>query len=314
MRERSADRTDRTWLVALAAGLWGTDGLLRKPLADQLAAASVVFWEHLIAFVVLAPRVPGALRAFGRARRGEQLAVVVIGVGASAVATALFTRAFNLGDPVTPLVLQKLQPVFAVLLAFALLGERMRPGFAWFALPALAGAWLLAFPDPLTVSVRGAEAALLSLGAAALWAGGTVLGRLVSRSLSPGEVTVLRYTFGLPAATAILLLNGSPVAIGWDNAVGIVLLALVPGLLALSLYYVGLRATPATRATFAELAFPLTAAIVGVAFLGASLSGTQWLGAGIVVVSVTAMGVHERSRRAAVAVPARSAALSPTGA
>ena len=30
---------DRTWLVALAAALWGTDALLRKPLADKLPAA-----------------------------------------------------------------------------------------------------------------------------------------------------------------------------------------------------------------------------------------------------------------------------------
>ena len=46
---------DRTWLVALSAALWGTDGLLRKPLADVLPAATVVFWEHAIVFVVLLP-------------------------------------------------------------------------------------------------------------------------------------------------------------------------------------------------------------------------------------------------------------------
>jgi drug/metabolite transporter, DME family len=312
MTSRSPDRSDRTWLVALAAGLWGTDGLLRKPLADQLAAASVVFWEHLIALAVLAPKVPSSLRALRRCTPREQIAVVVIGAGASALATALFTHAFNLGDPITPLVLQKLQPLFAVVAAFALLGERLRPGFAWFALPALAGAWLLAFADPLDVSVKGAEAALYSLGAAALWAGGTVLGRYVSRSLSPGEVTVLRYTFGLPAAAVILLVDGSPLAVGWGNAIGLVLLALVPGLLALSLYYVGLRATPASRATFAELAFPLVAAVVGVVFLGATLSGTQWLGAAVIVLSVTGLGMHERRRPAAVIAPPPPPARRPS--
>ena len=288
---------DRTWLVACAAALWGTDGLLRKPLADALPAASVVFWEHAIIVLVLVPFLPAALRAFVKVPLRNQAAIVAIGVGASAVATVLFTAAFRIGGPVTPLVLQKLQPVFAVLAAYLLLGERLRPRYFAFAVPALAGAWLLAFRDPMTVQVAAAKAALLALGAAALWAGGTVLGRMVASTMSPRDVTVLRFAFGLPAAFAMLLLTRAPVAVGWDNAVGLVLLAAIPGLLALSLYYVGLQATPASRATLAELAFPVTAALIGVGLLGARLSWTQWLGFAIVVVSVTALGWHERVRR-----------------
>src|SRR5882672_6187004 len=98
---------DRTWLVALAAALWGTDGLLRKPLSGELAASTVVLWEHLIIVLALLPWLPTALRALRAATARERWALVGIGVGASAVATALFTQAFRLGDPVTPLVLQK---------------------------------------------------------------------------------------------------------------------------------------------------------------------------------------------------------------
>lgn len=302
---------DRTWLVACAAALWGTDGLLRKPLADVLPAASVVFWEHVIIVAVLLPFVPSALRAFVAATGRQQAALVAIGVGASAVATALFTAAFRLGGPITPLVLQKLQPVFAVLAAYLLLRERLRPGYFVFAVPALAGAWLLAFRDPLSVQVAAAKAALLALGAAGLWAGGTVLGRMVAVSMSPRDVTVLRFVFGLPAAAVVLQLTHARLAVGWDNATGLVLLALIPGLLALSLYYIGLRATPASRATLAELAFPVTAALVGVGLLGARLTWTQWLGFAVVVVSVTALGWHERVRSArpmVLAPPAPAAA------
>ena len=86
-----SDRTsDRTWLVAVAAALWGTDGLLRKPLSGQLPASTVVFWEHLIIVAVLLPWLPGALRAFRAATARERWALVGIGAGASAVATALF--------------------------------------------------------------------------------------------------------------------------------------------------------------------------------------------------------------------------------
>ncbi|MBP2475872.1 drug/metabolite transporter (DMT)-like permease [Crossiella equi] len=293
---------DRTWLVALAASLWGTDALLRKPLAEALPSATVVFWEHLIVVALLLPWVPRALRALGGLAWSRRLAVVVIGVGSSAVATALFTAAFRYGDPVTPLVLQKAQPVFVLLLAFLLLGERPRAHYLWFAVPALAGAWLLGFRDPLDVRVSAAVPALLALGAAALWAGGTVLGRLVSDDLRPWEVTVLRFTIGLPASAAVVPAVGAPFLVSWGNAPALVLLAVVPGLLALSLYYLGLRATPAARATLAELAFPATAALIGVGLLGASLTGTQWLGFALLVASVTALGWRERTGRSRTVV------------
>lgn len=297
MTTKPADKpADRTWLVAVAAALWGTDGLLRLPLAEQLPAATVVFWEHLLVVLALSPLIPGALRALRRCSPRERLAVLVIGGGSSALATALFTAAFKLGDPITPLVLQKLQPIFVLFAAFFVLGERIRLGFAWFAVPALVGAWLLAFADPLHIQVAALRAALLAVGAAVLWAAGTVLGRYVSASLRPKEVTVLRFTVGLPVAAIIVAQQGASYAVGWDNALGLVLLAFVPGLFALSLYYVGLRATPAARATLAELAFPVTAAVIGVTFLNARLSGTQWLGLAIVIASITALGWHEKVR------------------
>lgn len=282
--------------MAIAAALWGTDGLLRLPLAGELPAASVVFWEHVIVVLFLLPFLPSALRALARCGWREWIAVLVIGGGASALATALFTAAFQTGDPVTPLVLQKLQPLFAMLAAFVVLGERLRAGYLLFAVPALVGAWLLAFADPLQVQVSALRTALLALGAAALWAGGTVLGRLVSAKLRPRDVTALRFSVGLPVAAVIVAAQGSPFVVGWDNALGLVLLAVVPGLLALSLYYVGMQATPAARATLAELAFPATAAIISVTVLDAALSATQWLGLAVVVCSVTALGWHERSR------------------
>ncbi|MEU6645394.1 EamA family transporter [Saccharomonospora sp. NPDC046836] len=291
---------DRTWLVAIAAALWGTDGLLRLPLVEDLSAGTIVFWEHLLVVIVLLPLLPGALRALRRCGPREWLAVIVIGGGASALATALFTAAFQLGDPVTPLVLQKLQPLFAVLAAWVLLGERVRGGYLLFAVPALLGAWLLAFRDPLHIEVTAARAALLAVGAAALWAAGTVLGRFVSAELSWREVTTLRFSVGLPAAAIIVALQGNTFAVSPENTLGLALLAFVPGLLALSLYYVGLRATPAARATLAELAFPATAAVIGVSFLDTTLAPTQWIGLAVVIAAVTALGWHERARRTPV--------------
>src|SRR5690606_32949970 len=114
-------------------------------LKAEYPAATIVFFEHLVLVLCLAPWLVGAVRALLAASPRVKAAVLVIGAGSSALATTLFTAAFAYGDPVTPQVLQTLQPLFAMLLAAVLLGERLARRFAWFAVPALAGAWLLAF-------------------------------------------------------------------------------------------------------------------------------------------------------------------------
>ncbi|MBT9257655.1 DMT family transporter [Phycicoccus sp. MAQZ13P-2] len=302
------DRTsDRTWLVALAASLWGLSSLWRGPLAAEYPALAVVLWEHLVLVVLTLPWLVPALRRLRTTSLRTKVSVVVIGAGSSALATTLFTAAFRTGDPITPQVLQKLQPLIAIALAALLLGERLRPVYAMFAVPALVGAWLLAFPDPLAVSVSSATAALLAVGAAALWAAGTVLGRAASAELRFSDLTALRFAFGLVTLAATAGLTGTPVLLGSDAVVNILLLALVPGLLALVLYYRALGRTPASRATLAELAFPLSAALVGVVWLGASPSATQWVGFAVVLASVVGLALNEqRARRPSVVAPARA--------
>lgn len=176
---------DRTWVIAVAASLWGFSALLREPLSKQMPTVSLVLVlvEHAVLVLMVSPWLLPAFRAVASCRLRTKVGVVVIGAGSSALATVMFTAAFRLGDPITPQVLQKLQPLLALLLAAVILGERVTSRFPVFAVPAIAGAWLLAFPEPFGVTVGGLAAGLLAVGAAALWAAGTVLGRLVSAEL-----------------------------------------------------------------------------------------------------------------------------------
>ena len=52
-------------------------------------------------------------------------------------------------------MIQKIQPFIAIGAAALLLGERPRPGFWWFFLPALAGFWLVNQSNPLDPSAKG---------------------------------------------------------------------------------------------------------------------------------------------------------------
>jgi drug/metabolite transporter (DMT)-like permease len=204
---------------------------------------------------------------------------------------------------VTPVVLQKVQPLVVVTLAAALLGERPRPRFGLFLVAGLAGTWLMAFPSPLHVSVHGQEPVFLALGAALLWALGTVLGRYLSLRLAFEHVTTVRFAFGLPAALAAVLVLGAPARASLHDEVFIALLALVTGLVAVLLYYYGLQRTTASVASVAELAFPVVAIAVGYLAFDATLTSTQL--AGVVLTSLTVLLLPRRAPVLVAERPAR---------
>src|SRR5262245_22733724 len=287
--------------VAVAAGLWGTDALLRKPLAESTEPATIVFGEHVVLVAVLLPVVVAALPALWRAGPRFVGAGIVVGAGSSALATILFTQAFVDGDPVTPVVLQKVQPLVAVSLAAALLGERPRPRFGFFLVGGLAGTWLMAFPSPFDVSLHGLAPVLYALAAAGLWALGTVLGRFLALELPFEQVTAVRFAFGLPAALAAVLVLGAPLRASAHDELFIAVLALVTGLVAVLLYYYGLERTTASVASIAELAFPVVAIAVGYFAFDATLTRTQVAG-----VALTSLVVLLLPRRAPVLVEDRA--------
>ncbi len=275
-------------LVALAAALWASDGLFRGKLVLEMSAPLIVFWEHVILVVVTFPWLRRFMQRRVQLTGRELVYLLFVGAGASALATILFTQAFTYGDPTTPLLIQKLQPVVAVLGAYLLLGERLLPRYGWYFLAAVGGAYLISFPDPLDVRVSQAAPALYALGAAVLWAMGTVLGRHLTHKIEPNELTAVRFAIGLPAAlviTAIWGETGNIVPITGSEFGVLLILALIPGLAAMMIYYRGLSRTPAASATLAELAFPLTAVLIGWLAFDRIPNGSQWLG--IVILSAT---------------------------
>lgn len=301
-------------LVALGAALWGTDGLFRRALAFEMSAPIVVFWEHLILVAVTLPLLLRFLRNRPHLTGKDMVALLFVGAGASAVATILFTQAFTYGDPTTPLLIQKTQPVIAVLGAYLLLGERLLPRYGWYFLFAVGGAYLISFPDPTVVGVSRLAPALLALGAAALWGMGTVLGRHLTKKIPTNELTALRFAIGLPTALVILLLRNEAAEateIGLSDFGALILLSLIPGLAALTVYYRGLASTPASSATLAELAFPLTAILIGWSVFDTVPSGSQWMGIGLLSATILVMSRAANRGREALGVVAEEPAVEP---
>jgi drug/metabolite transporter (DMT)-like permease len=304
---RTLTRVPGVVLVSVAAAMWGLDGLIRKPLSDSTSAYTIVFGEHVVLVALTLPLLAAAMAALWRAGPRYVAAGVAVGAGASAIATILFTKALFHGDFITVVVLQKVQPLIAVLGAWLVLKEQPRPGFAWFILPALAGIWLIALPHPLEPHAHGLVPIAETLAAATLWGMGTVLGRYLGRRLAFEHVSTVRFAFGLVAAACALPIVGAKAFASAHDSAWIAVLALVTGFLALNLYYFGLRRTPAVLAAVGELAFPVTAAIVGIFVFDSSLRWTQWVG---VVLTVTVIGLLPIRRRELVRPRAEPALAS----
>ena len=297
-------------LVAVAAAMWGTDPIIRKTMSFSTTATTIVFGEHVVLVVLALPLLFPALRAVRRAGWRAMLAAIVIGAGASAVATILFTDALiGHNDFVTPVVIQKVQPLIAVAAAAILLGERPRSRFVWFLIPALAGFWLVNQPHPLHPSAQGLVVIIEATAAAALWALGTVLGRYLSRDLEFHHITALRFFFGFIASAIALGVMNQPAYSNAHDSVLILILAVVTGFLALTLYYYGLQRTPAVMSSLAELTYPAIAVLAGIYAYNSHLVWSQWLGIGIIIAVVTLLPVQRR--RSIVDVKPVDAALAP---
>jgi drug/metabolite transporter, DME family len=299
-------------LIAIAAALWGTDPIIRKTMSPTTSATTIVFGEHVILVLCTLPFLLPALRSVRRAGRSYMAAAVVIGAGSSAVATILFTDALiGHSDYITPVVIQKIQPFIAIGAAAFLLGERPRPGFWWFFLPALAGFWLVNQSHPLDPSAKGLVVIVEATAAAALWGLGTVLGRYMSRELQFQHVLSLRFFFGLLASAIALWVMQSPAYSNGHDSILILYLALVTGLLALALYYHGLQRTPAVVSSLAELTYPAVAVIAGIYAYNQHLDWTQWLGVALILGAVTLLPARRRrvvAERPRELVPAAASA------
>src|SRR5215218_6223778 len=283
-------------LIAVGAAMWGTDGILRVPLLDVASPSQIVLLEHLVLLLYSVPAVVLGWRFFRGLGTAQWVALLIIGWGASALATLLFTTAFAVGNPTVVILLQKTQPLFAIALAAILLRERL--GWAYWPCFAVAmvGAYMISFGNlgPFT-ALGSAELlpAALALGAAFLWGSSTVLGRLVLKDVPFYALTGARLFLAVPLLAGIVVAQSAVggLAAGFASEPGrVILLALIPGLLALLLYYRGLTGTRASYATLAELAFPATAVVLNWAFLGVGVSANQVLGFVLLWAAVVVLG------------------------
>lgn len=282
--------------VCFAAVLWGFDGVVLTPRLYTLSVPLVVFILHLLPFM-------GMSILFGKeeinsARKipGKDLVyfflIALFGgsIGTLAIVKALFLVNFKHLTVVT--LLQKLQPVFAIILARVILKEKIGKNFVLWSIVSLLAGYLLTFEFHIPEITNGGnilEASLLSILAAFSFGSGTVFGKKVLENYSFRTALYLRYGFTSFIMFFIVLYTRSLDGIFATTKLHWIIFSIIgltSGSGAIILYYKGLRYIKANIATMCELCFPISSILFDYIFNGNILSPVQWISVFVMLISI----------------------------
>jgi drug/metabolite transporter (DMT)-like permease len=284
-------------LVVLACLFWGLDTLIRYPLVGKgINPVSIVFYEHLILVLLFSVGPILKVRRIGELKLADLFSFLVVGGLGSAIATVAFTESFQYLNPSLVILLQKFQPVVAIMLAALVLKEQVHKQFVMWAAVCLFGGLLVSSPDILRFyqllvadfNLVVSDGALQGYGLAAIsicgWAGATVFGKRLSligfdtRAIMGG-----RFLVGFLVLIPFVQWNRSLILPHGEDYVRILIMVLISGALAMWLYYQGLQRISARTTAIAEMFFPFFAIVFNWLFLGKQLTELQLLGGALLV-------------------------------
>lgn len=274
--------------IIIAAFLWALDGIVLRPSLYSLPVPLVVFVEHALAFLIMLPFLIMEFKEVKKLKKGDWGAFLWIAIFGGAIGTMAITKALFYVDFVNlsiVILLQKLQPVFALVLAWLVLKERLPKKFFTWAVLAIIAAYFVTFGASLPNLSTGDKvlgAALFSLLAAFAFGSSTVFSKRAIKNVNFRVGTYLR--FGMTTLIMFLIIAATGNLTNFNQITlhqFLIFLIIVfsSGGAAIFLYYYGLKRVKASASTICELAFPLSAILLEYFIRGNMLSWVQWVGA-----------------------------------
>lgn len=297
--------------ISIAAIFWGVDGAILTPrlnINSLNSVAFIVFMLHALAFLIMNTflfKEYRVMKKFSKADVGIFLLIAIFGgiIGTMAIVKALFLVHFDKLSVV--ILLQKLQPVFAIALAMIFLKERMKKYYFVWASIAVVSGYFLAFGTTLPKFNAGdntLEAALYSLLAAFSFGASTVLSKKILGKYSFHTATFYRYGFTSLIMLVYVLITGlySKFELITPTQWGLFLIiTITTGSGAIFLYYYGLKKVRAVIATICELFFPVTAIILDYTINGYRFSLVQWIAAGLLLFAIINLNITNSKQKTA---------------
>ncbi len=281
--------------VIFAAVLWGVDGIALRPTLYNLPVTLVVFIESGVVAIILTPFLYKRFVNLKALRTTDWISFVGVAIFGGAIGTMAITKALfyvNFVNLSIVIFIQKLQPVFALLLARILLKENLPKIFFYWAGLAIFGTYLMTFGVNLPNIETGKYtiyAAGFALLASASFGSSTVLSKRALKNISYEMGTYLRFVF-TTVIMFVLVLSFAEFnnfsAVSEKQWLVFMIIAFTTGGPAIFMYYYGLKSISASSATIFELAFPLTAVLLEYLLHGNILQPVQWIGVIILMYSM----------------------------
>lgn len=280
--------------IIIAALLWSFDGVLRISLY-ALPPAVVVFYEHLLGAIALLFIFPKWFSDIKHMTKKEWIAMIVVSLFSGALGTIFYTAALgkiNYIQYSVVVLLQQLQPIWAIGAAGILLKEKITKNFLVWAVVALGAAYLVTFKD-LSVNLQTGSGTLiagaLALGAGFMWGSSTAISKFALNKVSFLTATALR--FFLAPVFALLFVAGSNqtqalFTLTSHQWITLLMITFSTGMVALAIYYYGLKKTPARVTTICELVWPASAIFIDYFYYHKGLSITQFLGVALLLFAI----------------------------
>jgi drug/metabolite transporter (DMT)-like permease len=255
--------------IIFAAILWSLDGTLIRPNFYSFPALNIVFIEHLFGAILLSPFLFMGWKKLKKLSKKSMFDIIWICVFGGLFGTLAITEAYFAAfrwDTTfsTVIILQKLQPIFAIWLARIVLKERLSAQFYLWAWLGIASAYMIAFGwlgnDIFNIELFG-NPALYAILAAFAFASSTVFGKDLVDHLGFRLTTALRFSITALLALIAVVLFGEISAITNFEVLHWQLFTLIvftSWAAALFLYYFWLKKVQASAATIFELAWPLS--------------------------------------------------------
>jgi drug/metabolite transporter (DMT)-like permease len=222
-------------------------------------------------------------------------------VGTMSIVKALFL--VNFQDLSVVVLLQKLQPVFAITLAYFFLKEHLRKNFILWSSVAILAGYFLTFGFNLPNLQTGSNTALAagySVIAAFCFGSATVMGKRVVNKLSFYSATFFRYGFTALIMLILVLITGNIkeiTVVTPHNWLIIGMISLTVGTGAIFLYYYGLRKVPAMVSTICELCFPLSAVVFDYVFHDKILTPVQWVSGAAMLFAIVRLTTSPKTEK-----------------
>ena len=279
--------------VIFAALLWSLDGLLRQELY-HISSFLIVALEHSIGALIFLPFLFKSIPKIKKLGQRGWISIFWISICGGVLGTYFYTKALsfvNYIDLSVVVLIQKLQPLFAISLAGVILKEKLSKRFMFLAVIAMFGGYLVTFGNkPFgNWDDKSTIASLCALLASFCWGSSTVLGKHALKQLTFEVVTGMRLFITAIIALIIIAYSGgfSDVSsLRPENYTTIIIIVFSTGTIALSIYYYGLQNLAASHTTIYELAWPLSAVFIDWTLKGKTLSLVQIVGALILLCSM----------------------------